>query len=238
VQLRVGVMRIESIRMFKKQLLLLAALTCSACGGTAINAVGGAETNTGNAHPTIVSISYNSHQGNTVVVACGMNGKSTITSVADGGSKFTLRRGVTNGNVRVEIWSTDAGAAVTAGQFKIALSEGGPASCAVEEYSGVKGIGNTGEGSGSAGTWGVSLKTSDPNNYVVAAIGANSYYRFSNPTGTVRRTPGLANNSGEDYVEMQLLDSNSPVPANVTNSVVTAAATFAAAAVELRSVGP
>jgi hypothetical protein len=84
----------------------------------------------------------------------------------------------------------------------------------------------------------VSLATQDPNNYVVAGLGANSYYGYSSPGGAKRQSGILTNNAGNNYVEMALFDNTSVAASNVTCSVVTGPAPWAAPALELRAAKP
>jgi hypothetical protein len=206
-----------------------------------ISPVGGAGGNTGSASaPTSLSINYRSGSNNTVVAVCALGStSSSISSITDSGSTWALRGYVNNGtSVRSEIWSTPAGGSVASSTFTISIPGGVPASCALEEYSGVLALGNTSTAQATSGSWSVSLATQDPNNYVVAGLGANSYYGYSNPVGTKRQVGLLTNNAGNNYVEMALFDNTSSTASNVTNSIVTGPAPWAAAALELRSTKP
>ena len=126
------------------------------------------------------------------------NTLSSISSITDGGSTWALRAFASNGtSVRSEIWSTPAGGSVASSSFTINMAGGTPASCALEEYSGVLALGNTAFNQATSGTWSVTLATQDPNNYVVAGIGANSFYGYSNPFGTIEQSGGITGNSGQ-----------------------------------------
>jgi hypothetical protein len=206
---------------------------------SAISRVGGASNNTGtNPSPTSLSVAYQSSNGNTIVAVCALGGtSSSIRSVTDSGSTWALRAFAVNGAaVRSEIWSTSAGASVASSSFTIMISGGTPASCAIEEYAGVLGLGTTATNAATSGTMSVSLTTQDPNNVVVAGLGANSYYGYTATGGTIRQTGGLTSNQGSNYVEMDLFDNTASTASLVTCSSVSGPATWAAPALELRSV--
>ena len=206
-----------------------------------ITQVGGAHNNTGpNLTPTSLKINYNSGSNNTIVAVCALGSTlSTISAITDGGSAWTFQAGVNNGTaVRSEIWSTSAGGSVASTSFTVNISGGTPTSCALEEYSGVFALGNTAVNQSTSGVWSVGLTTQDPNNYVVAAIGANSFYGYSKPFGTIQQSGGITSNTGVNYVEMGLLDNAAATPSAVTSRVSTAPAPWAAVALELRSVNP
>jgi len=203
-----------------------------------IKPVGGGHGNTGSlTTATSLAISYSSESGNTIVAVCALgNTSSSISSITDNGSAWALRGYVSNGTaVRSEIWSTPAGGSVASPSFTINLSAPSTASCALEEYTGVLALGNTNTAEATSGNWSVGLTTQDANNYVVAGIGANSYYGFSNPTGTIRQSGILTNNAGNNYVEMDLFDNTAATPSSVTCGAITGPAPWAAPALELRS---
>ena len=206
---------------------------------SAIAHVGGAGANTGpNLGTTSLTINYTSGGHNTLVAVCALgNIQSSISSITDGGSAWALRAFTSNAaGVRSEIWSTDAGLSVASKSFKVAISGDSPASCALEEYSGVLALGNTATGQATSGTWSIGLTTQDSNNYVAAGIGANSYYGYSNPSGTIRQSGGITTNAGVNYVEMDLFDNTAATPSLVASGVITASAPWAGVALELRSV--
>jgi hypothetical protein len=197
---------------------------------TPIANVGGAHNNTGsNPAAGSLSITYNSGSGNTMVAVCALgNTTSSISSITDSGSAWALRAYVTNGTaVRSEIWSTGAGGSVASKTFTISMSGGSPVSCALEEYSGVLAIGITATNEATAGSMSVSLITQDPNDYVVAGLGANSYYGYNPTSGTLRQAGGLTSNSGNNYVEMDLCDNSAPTATTVTCSSVSGPAAWA-----------
>ena len=177
-----------------------------------ISRVGGAHSNTGSSSaPTALSIPYTSGNNNTVVVVCALGStSSSISSLTDNGSAWTLRAYASNGTaVRSEIWSTGAGRSVASTSFNINLSGGTPMSCALEEYSGVHSIGATAASQATSGTMSVSLTTQDTNNYVVAGLGMNSFYGYFVTNGTAQQAAGMTANPGNDYVEMDLCDNTS-----------------------------
>jgi hypothetical protein len=222
------------------QLSTSANFTLSTPVISGITQVGGGHNNTGaNVAPTSLSINYSSSSGNTIVAVCALgNTLSSISSITDGGSTWALRAFASSGtSVRSEIWSTPAGGSVASSSFTINMAGGTPASCALEEYSGVLALGNTAFNQATSGTWSVTLATQDPNNYVVAGIGANSFYGYSNPFGTIEQSGGITGNPGSNFVEMSLLDNTAATASAVSNGVITSPAPWAAVALELRSVG-
>ena len=204
-----------------------------------ISRVGGAHNNTGlSTTATSLSIAYHSSNSNTVVAVCALgNTTSSISSITDSGSVWALRAFVSNGTaVRTEIWSTSAGASVASTSFTIKISGGTPASCALEEYAGVLNLGATAINQATSGTMSVGLTTQDTNNYVVAGLGANSYYGYSLTNGAIRQVGGLTSNPGNNYVEMDLCDNTATTATSVTCSSVSGSAAWAIPALELRSV--
>ena len=204
---------------------------------TAISPVGGAQGNTGsNPAPSGLSIGYSSQNGNTVVAVCALgNTASSVANITDSGSSWTLRAAVNNGTaIRTEIWSTSAGGSVASQSFNISISGPTPASCAFEEYAGVQSLGTTATAQATSGNWSVSLATEDPNDYVVAGIGANSYYRYTTVSGTTRQLGGLTSNAGNDYVEVALCDNTSADASILSCTAVSGSAAWAAPALELR----
>jgi hypothetical protein len=105
----------------------------------------------------------------------------------------------------------------------------------VEEYSGVAGIGITSTNTGTSGTWSAGLITEDPNDYLVAGLGANSYYGYTVISGAARQLAGLTGNPGPNYTEMALCDQPAALPAAVACTSVSGTAPWAALALELRS---
>ena len=207
---------------------------------SAIAPVGGAHGNTGaSATPTSLSINYASHGGNTIVVVCALgNTASSIGSITDNGSAWALRALSSNGTaIRSEIWSTNAGGSVASSSFTIKISGGAPASCALEEYSGVLSLGPTATNQGTSGTWSVGVTATEANDFVVAGVGANSYFGYTNAVGTIRQAGAITSNAGPDYVEMSLLDNTAATASAITCSVNTGSAPWANAALELRPIG-
>jgi len=82
----------------------------------------------------------------------------------------------------------------------------------------------------------VGLTTQDTNNYVVAGLGANSYYGYSITNGAIRQVAGLTSNPGKNYVEMDLCDNTAAAASAITCSSVSGSAPWAIPALELRSV--
>jgi len=204
-----------------------------------ISRVGGATNTTGSStSATSLSIAYHSSSGNTIVAVCALgNTTSSISSIADSGSVWALRAFVSNGTaVRSEIWSTNAGASVASTSFTMNISGGTPASCALEEYAGVLNLGATAINQATSGTMSVGLTTQDANNYLVAGLGANSYYGYNLTNGAVRQAAGLTQNPGKNYVEMDLCDNTAITAASVSCSSVSGSAAWAIPALELRSI--
>jgi len=159
-----------------------------------------------NPAPSGLSIAYSSQSGNTVVAVCALgNTTSSVAKITDSGSSWTLQAAVNNGTaLRTEIWSTSAKGSVASQSFKYQYFGPNPASCAIEEYAGVQNLGTAATAQATSGNWSVSLATQDPNDYVVAGIGANSYYRYTTISGTTRQLGGLTSNAGNDYVSRSL----------------------------------
>jgi hypothetical protein len=202
-----------------------------------ISQVGGAHNTTGGSNaPVSLSIAYSSGNGNTIVAACALgNTSSSISSITDGGSAWAFRAYASNGtSVRSEIWSTSAGGSVASSSFTINISGGAPASCALEEYSGVQIIGTTATNEGTSGTISVSLTTQEANDYIVAGLGTNSYSGYNITNGVSRQSAGLTSNSSNNYVEMDLCDNKAPAAGSVACLSVSAPAPWAAPALELR----
>jgi hypothetical protein len=202
-----------------------------------ISQVGGAHNTTGGSNaPTSLSIAYGSGSGNTIVAVCALGKTSaSISSITDSGSTWALRAYASNGTaVRSEIWSTSAGGSVASTSFTINIAGGAPASCALEEYSGVQIIGTTATSEGTSGTISVSLTTLEANDYIVAGLGANSYSGYNITNGVSRQPAGLTSNAGNNYVEMDLCDNKAATASSVACSSVSAPAPWAAPALELR----
>jgi hypothetical protein len=202
-----------------------------------ISQVGGAHNTTGGGNaPTSLSIAYASGNGNTIVAVCAL-GKtsSSISSITDSGSTWAFRAYASSGTaVRSEIWSTGAGGSVASTSFTINIAGGAPASCALEEYSGVQIIGTTATSEGTSGTISVSLTTQEANDYIVVGLGANSYSGYNVTNGISRQAAGLTSNSSNNYVEMDLCDNKAAMASSVACSSVSAPAPWAAPALELR----
>ena len=205
---------------------------------SAISPIGGAHGNTGSSlTPVALTVPYHSGNNNTIVMACALgNTSASISSITDAGSTWTFRTYTSNGSaVRSELWSTSVNGSVASNSFTVALSSGSPTSCVLEEYSGVGSIGQTAANVSSSGIWSVGLTTQDPNNYVVAGLGANSYNGYTANAGTIRQLSGLTANSGNNYVEMALCDNTAPTASLVACTSVSGPAPSAAAALELRT---
>ena len=204
-----------------------------------ISRVGGAANNTGSSTtPGSLSIVYPSSAGNTIVAVCALGStSSSISAITDSGSAWALRAFASNGAaVRSEIWSTAAGGSAASTSFTISLSGGAPTGCALEEYAGVLSLGATATSQATSGSISVGLATQNPNNYIVAGLGANSYFGYSASNGVIRQLAALTSNSGNNYVEIALCDNTAATAISVTCSSVSGSAPWAAPALELRSV--
>ena len=204
-----------------------------------ISWVGGAHNNTGFATaPTSLSIAYNSSNNNTIVAICALgSSSSSIASITDSGSSWAFRAYATNSTaVRTETWSTSAGGSIASTSFTINMAGGTPASCALEEYAGVLGIGSTGTNQATSGTSSVNLTTHEANDYVVVGLGMNSYFGYTINNGVLRQLGGLTSNPGNNYVEMDLCDNTAGTASSVGCSSVSGQAAWAATALELRPV--
>jgi len=204
-----------------------------------ISPIGGAHNNTGSSSASVsLPIGYHSNNGNTLVAVCALGStSSSISSITDSGSIWSLRAAIANGtSVRSEIWSTNAGSSVASTSFTISFSSGSPASCALQEYSGVLSIGTVATAEAVSGSWSVSQTTQEPNDYVVAGLGANSYYGYTVTSGTARQLTGVTTNSGSNYVEMALCDNTAATATGVSCTSVSGSVPWAAPALELRTV--
>jgi hypothetical protein len=53
------------------------------------------------------------------------------------------------------------------------------------------------------------------NNYVVAGMGANSYYGYTAANGSIRQVAALTSSGGSNYVEMDLFDNTASTVSTV-----------------------
>ena len=95
-------------------------------------------------------------------------------------------------------------------------------------------IGATATNEANSGTWSVGVATVEANDYVVAGLGANSYYGYSATSGVIRQKGGMTSNSGNNYVEMVLFDNTASKATTVNCTSVSGTAPWAAAAIVLR----
>jgi len=80
----------------------------------------------------------------------------------------------------------------------------------------------------------VSITVPEAKDYVVAGLGANSYYGYIASNGTLRQAGGLTQSSGRNLVEMDLCDNTAATATSVTCSSVSGSAAWAAPALVLR----
>jgi len=80
----------------------------------------------------------------------------------------------------------------------------------------------------------VTIAAPEANDYLVAGMGANSYYGYNSTNGAVRQAGGLTQNPGKNYVEMDLFDNTAATATSVTCSSVSGSAAWAVPALVLR----
>jgi hypothetical protein len=95
-------------------------------------------------------------------------------------------------------------------------------------------LGATATAAAISGTMSVSITAPEANDYIVAGLGANSYYGYFATNGTIRHAGGLTQNSGTNYVEMDLCDNTAVTATSLTCSSVSGSSAWAAPALVLR----
>jgi hypothetical protein len=149
---------------------------------------------------------------------------------------FTQRSALNVTGGRLEQWSTAFnGGKVNASFVQVLLSGTSEASARVEECSGVLAIGTTATANNTTANPTISLTTQDANNYVIAGFGLVGATVPTSLTGTLRGTTASA---GSNPVVSASTDNTAASASSVTNAITRAAAVWAAAAIELRSVSP
>ena len=146
-----------------------------------------------------------------MVAVCAMGSTaSSIATITDSGSTWTLRAYVNNGTaVRSEIWSTAPGGSVASTAFTVNISGGAPARLSrSKSIPALRACGATSNKRshlrhlvGRSADHGTQRLHS-------CGIRANSYDGYTMIAGTTRRElTGLTSNAGGDYVEMALCDN-------------------------------
>jgi len=174
--------------------------------------------------------------GRMVVVKCfsKVTGQTVSSVVDSGGSSYSKLAGpIDDGTQVVEVWGTPVTGSVASSSVTVTWTAGtGRKGVAVEEYSGVVAIGNVATNSGTGTNPTISLTTQDANNYVVAGLNGDYAAPITASVGTVRLTIDAGTN-----LSAVLMDNTAASPGSVTCTGTQAvSATWAAAAVELRSV--
>lgn len=175
------------------------------------------------------------NNGETSVVAVFMKPVTAAVTGISGGGTYTQRATKTQGTIKGELWSTNAGAATAASSVTVTMS-GSPtqAGVAVHVSTGVTTLGNTNTGSGTGANPSISVTTQDNNNWVAAFFGFND--------GGSLPTAGTGNLRGTD-ADASIIDGTTDntrgTPGALVNSVTKGAVTdWASLALELRSALP
>ncbi len=224
-------------------LILLPLLASAAPAAAAINLLTSAKaagTNIGAASPWNLQVNVNTPGNSTVLVAVAVKNTVVIpSSVTDsGGSLYVLLADqlVNINYARVQLWSTVAAGAKNSTWVKVnTCCTGTDMVAAVASYSGVVSLGTV------VKTWAnnsttapISVTTSDPNNWVVAAMATAGSSALGSSTGNLRQN---ALNPAPATIGGALMDNTSASPAAVGNTLTTGSAQYTAmAAVELRTV--
>lgn len=187
----------------------------------------------GSGSPQAVTVTVNN--GETSVVAVFMKPVTAAVTSITGGGTYTQRATKTQGTVKGELWSTNAGAATAASSVSVAMS-GSPtqAGVAVHLSTGVTALGTTGTAGGTAANPSITVSTQDNNNWIAAFFGFND--------GGALPTAGTGNLRGTDQdasITDATTDNTRATPGTLVNSVTKGAVTdWAILALELRSVLP
>jgi hypothetical protein len=176
------------------------------------------------------------NNGDTAIVTVVMTPTTAAVSSITGGGTWFQRSSKIQGTCKVEQWSTNVGAAVSASSISIALS-GSPtaAGSVLETATGVVALGITGTAGGTSSNPSIAVVTQDANNFILAGYGWIE-------TPTLATTAGTGTLTGSDSDGAALSDAGSyntaASPGSVTNSVTHGApsAAWAICALELRSV--
>lgn len=184
---------------------------------------------TGTATPLAVTIAVNN--GDTVIVTVTFNPNTCAVTSITGGGAFTLRTSVNNGaNLRQEMWSTDAGAGVSASSVSVAFSgTAADAGAMVETVTGVLGLGPTATATGSTLNPTIAIVTQDSNNWVVAGFGWGN-------TGATTLGGDIRATDGNISISDAIGDHTVAAPGTCTVSAIHGAVTWVATAIELRTV--
>lgn len=199
--------------------------------------LGGFSTNSGTS--IVCGLTGSTSAGSCIVVTVFLQDNTkTVTSFNDdstGGPMTFLQRSalnVTGG--RLEQWSTAFnGGKVGASFITVNFSGTTEAAARVEECSGVLALGTTATANNTTANPSIALTTQDANNYVLAGFGLVGATTPTALTGTLR---GSNASAGTNPVVASSTDNTAASASSVTNAVTRAAATWAAAAIELRSV--
>src|SRR5947207_6110088 len=220
--------------------LLLVSAAPAAAAINLVTSAKAAANNVGAASPWNLQVDLNTPGNSTVVVAVAVKNTVVIpSSVTDsGGSLYVLLADqlVNINYARVQLWSTVAAGAKNSTWVKVnTCCTGTDMVAAVASYSGVVSLGTV------VKTWAnnsttapISVTTSDPNNWVVAAMATAGSSALGSSTGNLRQN---ALNPAPATIGGALMDNTSASPAAVGNTLTTGSAQYTAmAAVELRTV--
>lgn len=193
-------------------------------------ATSGQQTGTGSS----LSITVTVNQGSTALVAAVLDSVagSAVTTIAGGGAYRRLDT-QQNGQLYVEMWTTEPGMAQAAsGAGAVVVSYSGTvvdAGAMVVTYVGVGSIGPTSKSTGAGANPSNAQATQEPNNIIVTAFG------WLNILGTTAGTGSLRISDGNSAISDAIVDNTSTTPASVTTSVTHGAGTWALISVELRT---
>ncbi len=186
-----------------------------------------------------VTVSLTAGDTAVVVISGYSTGTLAVSTITDTASNaYSPQKTITNGAAAVFIWSTAAGAVKTTGSVTVTVtvSTATIGFIGVTDYAGVAALGATATNTGATANPTISLTTQEANNWVVAGFSAvpTSSLAMTAGTGTLRLA-GVGACCGV-FLSGALVDNTAATPSSVTDSVTLGAFTWAAAALELRSV--
>jgi outer membrane protein assembly factor BamB len=186
-----------------------------------------------------VTVSLTAGDTAVVVISGYSTGTLAVSTITDTASNaYSQQKTITNGAAAVFIWSTAAGAVKTTASVTVTVtvSTATVGFIGVTDYAGVAALGATATNTGATANPTISLTTQEGNNWVVAGFSAvpTSSLAMTAGTGTLRLA-GVGACCGV-FLSGALVDNTASTPSSVTDSVTLGAFTWAAAALELRSV--
>jgi hypothetical protein len=195
---------------------------------------------------TTLSATVTINAGDTSIIAISVHANTSPSSVFDsGGSVYKFRQAVNNGTTdRIELWSTDAGAAKASTSVTVQFAASTTYVIAVATYTGVLGLGaftdvgvNTNTGASTAPSVQIILK--DPNNWAVMASANDGVatYSATAPT-TVRASNATSGGSAATNQGGAIIDSGAiaTIGTDTVTGTLSVSETWATAGIELRGV--